>query len=191
MLKYSNSNKGLSVKNILVLMVSVFMFLGCSSLRVSVDYDTEYKFLQQKSFAIVHKSREGEDTLFNDRLIQALEEDLKAKGYDKTDKESADLIFVFHTNVENKTDIDTDYTMVGYRGYRYGGTMVSTTRSYHYTKGTLIIDALTPGDKKIVWRAVSTDTLTQHDTPQERTVYIKSVVKETMKDFPSKVTVKK
>jgi len=172
------------MKNILILLVSTLFFVGCSSLRVSHDYDPAFDFAQQKSFAIVHHNREGEDTLFNDRLIDALEADLGSKGYVKTSKDEADLIFVFHTKVEDKTDIDTDYQMVGFGMYRYGGTMVATTSTYHYTKGTLIIDALNPKEEKIVWRGIATDTLKEHKTPQKRTEYINKVVQALMKNFP-------
>ena len=175
------------MKKIFVLTSMMLMFAACSSLNVNVDYDPEFDFNAKKSFAIVHHNKDGEDTLFNDRMTEALEADLQMKAYTKEDKESADLIFVFHTNVESKVDIDTDYTMIGYRGYGYGGQMVATTRTYKYKKGTLIVDALNPQDKKIVWRGIATDILKIHKTPQERTAYINGVVKETMKDFPSKL----
>ena len=178
------------MKKTLLLSITLLIMTGCSSLKVNVDYDPEFNFNKQTNFAIVHHNKEGEDTLFNDRFIKALEEDLSSKTYVKADKDSADLVFVFHTNVENKTDIDTDYTMVGYGRYGYGGQMVATTRTYKYTKGTLIIDALNPKDNKIVWRSIATDILKSHDNPQERIAYIQEVVKKTMKDFPSKVLVK-
>lgn len=178
------------MKKTLVFLISILIIAGCSSLKVSVDYDPEFNFLDQKSFAIVHHNREGEDTLFNDRFINALENNLKVKGYTQVDKSLANLIFVFHVNVESKVDIDTDYRMVGYGRYGYGGRMVSTTRTYKYTKGTLIVDALNPIDNKIVWRGITTDILKSYDTPEERTSYIQKVLKETMKDFPSKLTQK-
>ena len=174
------------MKKLLILLVAQVVFFGCSSLKVNVDYDPEFDFASQKSFAVVHHNKEGEDTLFNDRFTEALQADLGAKAYMQAPKDSADLVFVFHVNVESKTDIDTDYTMVGYGRYGYGGHMVATTRTYKYKKGTLIIDALNPKDKKIVWRGITTDILKSHDTPEERTVYINKVVKEAMKDFPSK-----
>jgi len=177
-------------KKIILIVLSVLILLGCSSLKVNVDYDPEFKFLDQKSFAIVHHNREGEDTLFNDRFIKALESDLKEKAYIQADKNSAHLIFVFHVNVESKVDIDTDYTMAGYGRYAYGGPMVSTTRTYKYTKGTLIIDALNPKDNKIVWRVITTDILKSYDNPTERTVYIQKVVHEAMKNFPSHSKIK-
>jgi len=167
-------------------MASLWFFVGCSSLDVSVDYDPGFDFRTSKSFAIAHYNKEGEDTLFNDRLIKALDADLQSKGYTKSAKEEADLIVTFHTNVENKTSIDTDYQMIGYGRYGYGGGMVATTRTYNYKKGTLIIDVLNPKDEKIVWRGMATDILKEHKTPQERTEYINKVVKETMVSFPRK-----
>lgn len=178
------------MKNIIFTVVAILFLSACSSLRVNVDYDTEFDFTAQKSFSVVHHNKEGEDTLFNDRLIEALVADLSEKSYNKVEQKSADLIFVFHTDVENKVDIDTDYTMVGYRSYIYGGHMMATTRTYQYQEGTLIIDALNPKDNKIVWRGIATDVLKTHKNPAERVKYINNVIKETMKDFPSKAAVK-
>ena len=178
------------MKRSFILILSVLVFLGCSSLRVTNDYDPQFEFSKQTTIAVVHHNREGEDTLFNDRLLKALESDLVSKGYTKSSKAEADLVFVFHTKVESKTDIDTDYQMVGFGMYRYGGGMVATTSTYHYTKGTLIVDALNPKDEKIVWRGIATDTLREHKTPQKRTEYINEVVKELMQSFPDKLPVK-
>ena len=175
------------MKKVLLFLIVMFFITGCSSLRVNVDYDPNFDVKAQKTFAIVHYTNEGEDTLFNDRFTDALAQDLIAKGYAKENKNSADLIFVFHVNVESKTDIHTDYTMVGYGGYGYGGQMMATTRTYKYTKGTLVLDALNPKDEKIVYRMIATDTLKTYDNPEERTKYVKILVNETMKDFPSKV----
>lgn len=178
------------MKRSFILILSVLAFLGCSSLRVTNDYDPQFEFSKQRTFAVVHHNREGEDTLFNDRLLKALQADLISKGYAQSSKAEADLVFVFHTKVESKTDIDTDYQMVGYGRYGYGGGMVARTSTYHYTKGTLIIDALNPKDEKIVWRGIATDTLREHKTPQKRTEYINGVVKELMQSFPGKLSIK-
>jgi len=173
------------MKNIILIIISLFVFIGCSTLKVSVDYDPGFNFESKNKFAIVHHNKEGEDTLLNDRIISALEPQLESRSYVKVAKEEADLIFVFHTNAESKVDIDTDYRMVGYGGYRYGGQMIATTRAYQYTKGTLIIDALNPKDKKVVWRGIATDTLKEYDSPQEREQYINEVIQELIMDFPS------
>jgi len=172
------------MKKIIAAVFTGLLFSACSSLSVNVDYDPDFDFSLQNSFAIVHYNKEGEDTLFNDRLIEALETELLAKRYIKKDKDTTDLIFVFHVNVENKTDIDTDYIRLGYSRYGYSGHMMATTRTYKYKKGTLIIDALNPKDNKIVFRSIATDILKTHNTPEERTEYLNKVINEAMKDFP-------
>lgn len=172
------------MKKFLMILPLLWLFLGCSTLRVTVDYDPEFELEAQKSFAVVHYDREGENTLFNDRLIVALQKELLAKGYRKSPKEEAELLFVFHVNVEEKVDIDTDYHMAGFIGYGYSPGMIASTRTYRYTKGTLIIDALNPKNKKIVWRAIATDTLSRKETPQERIEYVNKVIAEAMKSYP-------
>jgi len=176
------------MKQVIFTVLIALVFSACSTLTVNVDYDPEFDFASQNTFAIVHYNKEGDDTLFNDRFVNALEADLLAKNYIKKEKDVADLIFVFHVNVENKIDIDTDYVGLGYRRYGYGGHVRMTT--YEYEKGTLVIDALNPKDNKIVFRSIATDILKTHKTPQKRTQYLNNVVKEAMKDFASKAHVK-
>lgn len=173
------------MKKFLMILPLLWLFLGCSALRVTVDYDPEFELEKQKSFAVVHYDREGENTLFNDRLIAALQKELLTKGYRQSPKEEAELLFVFHVNVEEKVDIDTDYHMAGFIGYGYSPGMMATTRTHRYTKGTLIIDALNPKNKKIVWRSIATDTLSRKETPQERIEYVNKVIAEAMKSYPS------
>jgi len=178
------------MKQIIVAVFIALLMSACSSLKVNVDYDPEFDFTSKKTFAIVHYNKEGEDTLFNDRLINALEQELFSKNYIKKEKGEAELIFVFHVNVEHKTDIHTDYVRLGYSRYHYAGQMMATTRTYKYKKGTLVIDVLNPKDDKIVFRSIATDILKTHDTPQKRTEYLNNVIKEAMKDFPPKVQAK-
>ena len=169
------------LQKIILIFLGLFTLLGCSSLKINVDYDPDFLFTQQKSFCIVHHNKEGDDTLFNERFIKALGAELNNKDYIQEEKSKADLIFVFHVNVESKTDIDRDYMMVGYDGH-----MLSNTHTYKYTKGTLIIDALNPKNNKIVRRSIATDILKSYARPTERITYIQKLVKEVMKDFPSR-----
>jgi len=173
----------------IIFFISLLLFSGCSTLKVSVDYDPEYSFEGKTDYAVVHSNREGENTLANDRIKKALIESLNAKMYKEVAKEEADLVFVFHSDVKDKTDIQTDYQMVGYGGYGFargfGGGMVATTSAYNYTEGTLVIDALNPKTEKIVWRGIAKDELSSSlSSPTEKTLYIRSVVFKLMQNFP-------
>ena len=171
------------MKYVFISLLTLFI-AACSTLTTNMDYDTRYDFKTIHTFAIVHKAKEGENTLTNERIEQALTQTLKKKGLKESDPKDADLIFLYHTNVQNKTDIYTDYQMVGYG--RYGGVVISTPRTYNYDEGKLIIDAYDAKRNKTVFRAVASDELPQKKTPQEREAYINEVVTKTLTDFPPK-----
>jgi len=163
------------------LFLSLFL-LGCSTLDVNVDYDDSYSFSGVKSFKVVHNVKEGENTLVNDRITAAIESELEKKGYVKS--RDADLVFVYHYNVKDKTDIRTDYQMVGYGGFGYGGAMIAHTNTYNYTQGTIIIDALNPKTKKIVWRSVGTLELQEKETPKEKREYVNKIIQKMLASYP-------
>ena len=162
----------------------LLFFSACSTLSTNVDYDTQYNFENVHTFAIVHKVKEGENSLTSERIMKAIANTLKEKGLKEVDAKSADLVFLYHTHVQNKTDIYTDYQMVGYG--RYGGMVISTPRSYNYDEGRLIIDAYNPITNRTIYRAVAVDELPEKKTPQEREVYINKVIAKTLKNFPPK-----
>ncbi len=161
----------------------IALFFGaCSTLSVQNDYDPSYDFTKVKSFAVVHKLKEGEDGLTSKRIYKALVDTLKAKGLEEVDVKKADLIFLYHINVTNKTQIYTDYQMVGYG--RYGGMVISTPRSYNYDEGKLIIDGYDPKMNQTVYRVVLVDEIKQHKTPKERQAYIKEAIEKALAKFP-------
>ncbi len=172
--------------SLLLLFISL-IFVGCSTLRVATDYDKSFNMSTLHSFYILHKKAAfKEDTLTTNRINKALITTLQAKNYQLSNKESADFYVVYHLNVTNKTQIDTDYQFVGMYPYRYGRGMVATTRSYNYDEGKLIIDIINPNDKNIIFRSIATDELKRLETPQEREAYINEVISKALKSMPSK-----
>ena len=168
--------------------MSTFLFIGCSTLEVSVDYDDSYNFKAAKTFAIVKNNEMPEDTLTNDRIVNAVKNDLELKKYKQVSVEEADLIVVFYLQVKEKSQVSTSFSGgLGYRGYGrgygYGGGM-ATTHTYEYEEGTLVIDALNPKTKKIVWRAIGVKELKNLETPAQRTEAVNKAVKKIMEKFP-------
>lgn len=163
--------------------VAFVIFLGgCSTLEVSVDYDDTYDFSKAKKIAVVHEHKAKENTLLNDRIVNALTQNLESKYYTEVNSNEADIIFVFYVDVKDKTQINTDYISMGMR-YRFGGMMASTS-TYDYTEGSLVIDALNPKTKKIIWRAIGVKELNEYNTPQEKTEAVKKIVNKIMEKFP-------
>ena len=166
-------------------MVAAALFLSaCSTMQIRDDYDASYDFSKVKRFAVVHKPKAGENPLVAKRIEEALYKVLERKGFKPSDPKNADLVFLFHTDVTNKTQIYTDYQMVGYG--RYGAMVVSSPRSYNYEEGRLIVDAYDPKRNGVVYRSEVIDELRYKKTPQERRRYIDAVITEALENFPPK-----
>ena len=174
----------------LSLLMTTLLFVGCSTLEVSVDYDDSYDFKSAKTFAIVKNSEMPEDTLTNDRIINAIKNDLELKKYNQVAVEKADLIVVFYLKIKDKSQVSSSFSGgLGYRGYGrgygYGGGMMASTHTYEYEEGTLIVDALNTKTKKIVWRAIGVKELNNLETPAQRTEAVNKAVKKIMEKFPT------
>jgi hypothetical protein len=159
---------------------------GCSTVRVSSDYDTEFDIRTLKTFYIMHNEEKLQDTLTINRIDTALKSELRLKGYELSSKASADFLIYYHINVKNKTEVITDYQMVGMYPYRYRGMMVPTTRTYNYDEGQLVVDMINSKDNNIIYRLSVKDELKDFDTPQERTQYINEVIQTLLKEFPKR-----
>ena len=171
------------------------LITGCSTLKVETDFDPNVKMASPKNFHIVHKHQAGDDTLTNDRIIEAVQNKLTAQGYKSTSKENADFFILFHTGVITKSRVVTDYKYVnmypysygsgfGYGYSGYGTAVVPESKNYSYKEGKLIVDAVFPKGNRIFWRGIATDQLQSLDTPQERLEYINTVIDTLMEKFP-------
>jgi hypothetical protein len=175
------------MKQIYALLITT-LFLGCSSIQLNVDYDTQFNFTGKTKYSIAHN--EKNNSLTDKRVKNALQKVLKSKNYTSVPKKDADLVFVFHTNVKDKTDISMDYEAIGYGGFGYRSAsrrgVIAVPDVYNYTEGTLVIDAYNPKTKNIVWRGIASDELgSQSSSPEEKTAYINNVVETIMKKFPN------
>jgi hypothetical protein len=168
------------MKNIFFVIVTLF-FVACSTMKVTTDYAPQYDFSTIKTFAVVHKTKANEDGLTNDRIMQAITDVLKSKGFQEASEKNADIVFLFHLNIQNKTEIYTDYQMVG---YGRGGMVIAVPSTYNYDEGKLIIDGYDPKRNKTVYRAVVVDELKEKKDPKERQAYILEVVQKALKNFP-------
>lgn len=176
------------MRNLLVSILMLFLLAGCSTLELNVDYDTSYNFDNKTKYIVIHSDRGDENNLITDRIAKAIKDSLNQKGYTEVSQNSADLIFAFHVNVKNRTDVQMDYESMGFGGFGmgFGGNIIATPTTYNYTEGKLIIDALNPTTQKIVWRGLASDELDKGATPQARTAYINKVVTKMMAQFPPK-----
>lgn len=174
------------------------LLLGaCTGVPVSTDYNTEYRFQPQSSYAWLEREREFSDPRVDNDLVEArvrraVDSQLRAKGLTQAQSvESADLLVSYHIGREDKIDVQTFRSHFGYYpcwhcygphwGYGPHGDDIWVSE---YTQGTLVIDVIDAESRKLVWHGVAERRLPSFKTPQERDAYIRETVTAILARFP-------
>ncbi len=166
-----------------VLVLLALGFTSCSSVRVASDYDQQVDFNQYKSFAFFKPGIDKAEIsdLDKKRILRAIEEEMIAKGFTKSEEPDV-LVSIFTKTNEN---INIYQNRFGY-GYGWGwnpwfwgsGANTITTTS----EGTLYIDLIDAEGKELVWQGMGTAALAKEvNRKQER---INEIVEQIMEKYP-------
>jgi hypothetical protein len=168
--------------------VILFLFFGlfsCASLNVTSDYDKNADFAKFKTYAFTEESMKlpvGE--LNADRIISAVEKELGAKGFSKSDNPDI-LVDVL---LKSKKRVEATATNTGgyYGRWGYGGGYPSTTHVNvnEYTDGSLFITFIDKSVGKIVWQGVGTKTVEENASANQRESNINYAVKSIIGKYP-------
>ncbi len=173
---------------------------GCSTLRVSSDFNPTYDFTRLKTYAwlddgkAVSSDARVNNDLIVERVRSAVESSLAAKGYVKTDAASADFVVSWLGAIDKKLQvesIDHFYSPYGYGAlardpYWNRGRGLRTTTAREYEEGTIIVDVLDPGQHKLIWRGSGTDRIGSNNSPEKVTRNINEAVSAIMASFPAR-----
>lgn len=167
----------------------LFFVASCSSVQVATDYDNTVNFDQFKTYAFM---KDGIDKmeisdLDKKRILKAIEEEMTAKGYTKSD--SPDLLINLFTYSKQVVNVNTYYGGWGYGYYRpWGWNPWLWGRGYHSvstsTQGMLYIDILNAHNKELIWQGKGSGYLTQNQSKKE--AQIKEFATKILESFPSK-----
>ena len=161
---------------------------ACSSIKVSYDYDGQADFAKYKTYAFSEDALKlpiGD--LNRDRVLKAVETELAAKGFTKSD--NPDTWVDLHVKAEQKMDATATTTPTyGYGGpwrYGYGGGFSTTQIDYNqYIEGTLFVNLVDKSTEKIVWQGRATKTLDEDASAEKREANINSAVKQIFTKYP-------
>ena len=133
--------------------------LGAAALfgqQVKTDYDRAADFSQYKTYS--WQKVQTQDPLWVDRIEQAVNADLTAKGWTQVPS-GGNVAIVAIEMTQNQQTLDTFYNGFG-GGWRWGGGFGdSTTTVDNYKVGTLVVDMFDAKTKALIWRGSSSDTL--------------------------------
>jgi hypothetical protein len=167
-----------------VLLLLGLLFTSCSSVRVASDYDREANFNSYQSFAFFKPGIDKADIsdLDKKRILRAIEAEMQAKGFTKSD--NPDLLVSIFTKTNENINIYQN-NMMGW-GYGWGwhpwywGSGFNTVN--RTSEGTLYIDLIDAEKKELVWQGMGTAALAREvNKKQER---INEIVKKILEKYP-------
>jgi len=163
--------------------------LACTALLVqagntfasedNVDYDHSVDFSKFHTFQMADTSKGAlaqSNQLMDQRVHDMVVKHMTALGM-KEVTESPDLVVTYDASTQQNHVLNTFGAPMGPVGFgmgvgwrRFGGVGMATTTETTFTDGTLVIDAYTPPDNKMVWRGTAEAAVS--DNPETTTKHI-------------------
>jgi hypothetical protein len=168
---------------------------GCSSLKVSTQYDPTAPYPSYKTYAWVTAQPGPEQApsirnpVVKAQVQSAVDRELKVKGFTLTSADAnPDLLVAVHGWAQSRIEVN-NYGY-GYTGvYSYGpyrpAMPVSAVEVQSYTDGTMLLDFVDGKTKKLVWRGTASDTFTS-PTPDAVARSVDEGVRQLMQAYPPK-----
>ena len=135
---------------------SIFRSLGQ---KTNIDWDRQANFSQYHTY-MWQKSPHPAKGFWDQRIIDAVDKQLQAKGLTKVDS-NPDMWVVYSNSIHDQKEVvGTGYNMGPYWGWGGWGTPTTTTYNTWVTKiGTLVVEISDPKQHDLLWRGSATDTI--------------------------------
>jgi Domain of unknown function (DUF4136) len=181
------------------LVLASALLLGSAAVALAGDVRTDYN--HSTNFTQYHTYCWGNvkttDPFFVNRLQQAVNSQLKAKGWKLAPSGGAVTIFATD-NIHNQQEVQTMYDGLGvgwgggwgWGGWGWGGGWAapafgqSTTTTSDQPVANLVVDIFEAGSKNLLWRGLATEDLSTH--ADKNTKSLDGDIKKMFRDFPPK-----
>lgn len=175
---------------VIVLMGLIFLFAGrLSAQQVKTDFDRSVDFGHYKTYS--WQNVKTKDPLFADRIKNAVNAALAAKGWTQADSGGDVSIMAIETTQDQQT-LNTFYDGMGggwgWRRFGGGGFGEATTTTETYKVGSLVVDLFDTSTKKLIWRGNASDTLSNNSN--KNIEKLDKAVTKMFKQFPPEASKK-
>jgi hypothetical protein len=145
--------------------MGLILAAGCAGQQVATDYSPKTSFPQFRTFALVMPPDSAAQQLLDQRVRNAVQAQLDAKGLKQADRQNADLFVGYgmvdktHTNVYTYRDGWGWGGGWGWRYWRYGVAWPMTVNHQieTYTDGTVVVNLIDAKTKQVVWQGQVAD----------------------------------
>lgn len=169
-----------------VLMGFILFICGAALAQdVSYNFAQGTDFSKFKTYKWVNiPGAEAPNQLLDQQIKQSIDSQLAAKGFIKTDVDTADLYVGYQVSISQQQQWNA-YNMGG-MGWRMGGGMATATSSTIQI-GTLGFDVYDQSGKQLIWRGSATKTLNPPKDPEKKQRNLDNAVAKLLKNFPPPV----
>jgi len=174
------------MKNNIILLLGVIVLSACSSIKVTTDYDNQVDFSKFKTIAFYKPEIDKSDIsdLDKRRILRALESELVAQGFTKSDSPS--MLVSFFTKSRERVDVNQNNIGWGW-GWGWNPWMMNggmnNVNVSQFTEGTLFVDFIDKEKKELIWQGIGTGAL-RNENRDKKEIRIKEFVKEIVSRFP-------
>lgn len=179
------------MKIISLLSIALFLLISCSSTKVKTDYLKDTDFSQFQSYRWIS----GIEINRNDelstrpsilkRVQDSVNKTLKEKGFSRVESEDSDFIVTVHAKLNAQSRVER---VAGPSAWQdpWGGVHSGSVSISYVDEGTLVIDVIDPGEKKIVWRGSGKSVLKNYSDSKADKMQkeLDEMVAKIMKTFP-------
>lgn len=169
-------------------LILIISLSSCTTVRVASDYDQKVNFNQYKSFAFFKPGIDKAEIsdLDKKRILRAIEADMTAKGFVKSDNPDM-LVSIFTKTRENINVYQNNWNWGwygwGWNPWWWGPNYNTVSR---VKEGTLYIDLIDASKKELVWQGMGTAALSSNvEKKQER---INEIVTAILSKYPPVIT---
>jgi hypothetical protein len=152
---------------------------GALAQEVKTDYDHHANFSQYHTY--YWEKIKTTDPLWQSRIQDAVDHALQARGWQRVDN-NGDVAIMAVGSAHDQREYQTFYDGLG--GWRWGGFGETTTQVINYPVGTLVLDLYDAHNKQLIWRGVSSDTLSNN--PEKNEKKLDKAVDKMLDHFPPK-----
>lgn len=174
----------MKLRKAVFLLVAWVFFTGSPSFaqQVKTDYDRNADFSQYRTYS--WEKVQTPNPLLVDRIKGAVNAALAAKGWIQVES-GGDTSIVAIAMTRDQQTLNTFYDGFGggWRWRGFGGFGESTTTVDTYKVGTLVLDLFDAKTKNLVWRGVSSDTLS--DKSDKNIKNLNKGVQKMFQHFPA------
>lgn len=173
-----------SLKLMIPLVLVLMIVTGCSSIRISSDYDRKANFREYRTFNFTKEvDRVNLSGLNRDRLKDNIAGQMESRGYRMASTPDL-LVNVF---IKGKTKMSATATTFGnpwgwgYYGW-WGGHSSTYVDVNKYVEGTMFIDVIDVQKKRMIWEGIAEGMVNPRTQTTEKD--LNKVVTRIFENFP-------